>query len=184
MRIISGSFKGRRLKAPKQLPVRPTTDRAKEALFNILNNYFHWDEIKTLDLFSGTGNISFELASRGVQQLTAVDQNKHCVYFIDQTAQSFEMPITVIKNSVERFLSKPAGTFNFIFADPPYSFTQDQLLTLAAQLLDNNWLSKDGRLVIEHDSHIDLSHAPLCYDDRIYGSSRFSFFALADNIEE
>ena len=86
MRIISGAFKGRRLKAPKQLPVRPTTDRAKEALFNILNNHFHWDEIKTLDLFSGTGNISFELASRGVQQLTAVDQNKHCVYFIDQTA--------------------------------------------------------------------------------------------------
>ena len=112
MRIISGSFKGRRLKAPKQLPVRPTTDRAKEALFNILNNHFHWDEIKTLDLFSGTGNISFELASRGVQELTAVDQNKHCVYFIDQTAQSFDMPITVIKNSVERFLSKPAGTFD------------------------------------------------------------------------
>ncbi len=183
MRIISGSFKGTRLKAPKQLPVRPTTDRAKEALFNILNNHFHWDEIKTLDLFSGTGNISFELASRGVQELTAVDQNKHCVYFIDQTAQSFDMPITVIKNSVERFLSKPAGTFDFIFADPPYVISKDQLLTLAAQLLDNNWLSKEGLLVIEHDSHLDLSQHPLCYEDRIYGSSRFSFFSIAKEEE-
>lgn len=179
MRIISGTFKGRRLKAPKQLPVRPTTDRAKEALFNILNNHFNWDEIKTLDLFSGTGNISFELASRGVQELTAVDQNKHCVYFIDQTAQSFEMPITVIKNSVERFLSHPAGNYDFIFADPPYVFSQDQLLTLAAQLLDNNWLNPEGILVIEHDSHINISEHPQCYEDRIYGSSRFSFFSLS-----
>lgn len=178
MRIISGSFKGRRLKAPKQLPVRPTTDRAKEALFNILNNHFNWEEIKTLDLFSGTGNISFELASRGVQQLIAVDRNKHCVYFIDQTAKSFDMPITVIKNSVERFLSIPAGPFDFIFADPPYAFSKDQLLTLAAELLDNNWLDKEGLLVIEHDSHLDLSQHLLCYDDRIYGSSRFSFFTL------
>lgn len=178
MRIISGSLKGRRLKAQKQLPVRPTTDRAKEALFNILNNHFHWDEIKTLDLFSGTGNISFELASRGVKELTAVDQNKHCVYFIDQTAQSFNLPITVIKNSVERFLRKPAGSFDFIFADPPYVFSKDKLLTLAAQLIDNNWLSKEGLLVIEHDSHIDLTQHPLCYEDRIYGSSRFSFFSL------
>ena len=82
MRIISGTFKGRRLIAPKQLPVRPTTDRAKEALFNILNHRLIWDEIKTLDLFAGTGNISYELASRGVNNLTAVDQNKHCTYFI------------------------------------------------------------------------------------------------------
>ena len=97
MRIISGTFKGRRLIAPKQLPVRPTTDRAKEALFNILNHRLDWDEIKTLDLFAGTGNISYELASRGVNNLTAVDQNKHCTYFIHQTAKSFEMPIVVIK---------------------------------------------------------------------------------------
>ena len=180
MRIISGTFKGRRLKAPKQLPVRPTTDRAKEALFNILNNHFHWNEIKTLDLFSGTGNISFELASRGVQQLTAVDQNKHCIYFIHQTAQAFDMPITVIKNSVERFLSHQIGSFDFIFADPPYSFTQEQLLGLANQLLEENWLSAAGILVLEHDGHLDLSQHPLCYEDRIYGSSRFSFFALEE----
>lgn len=180
MRIISGTYKGRRLTAPKQLPVRPTTDRAKEALFNILNNHFHWDEINTLDLFSGTGNISFELASRGVKQLTAVDQNKHCVYFIDQTTQRFEMPITVIKNSVERFLSQSAISFDFIFADPPYAFTQEKLLTLANDLLQNNWLKPGGILVIEHDSHLDLSTHHLCYEARTYGSSRFSFFALEE----
>lgn len=180
MRIISGAFKGRRLIAPKNLPVRPTTDRAKEALFNILNNQFHWDEIATLDLFSGTGNISYELASRGVNQLTAVDQNKHCTYFIHQTAQRFEMPITVIKNSVERFLSQSSGSFDFIFADPPYAFTVGQLTELANQLLENKWLTPTGILVIEHDSHLDLLQHSSCYEARTYGSSCFSFFALEE----
>jgi len=180
MRIISGRFKGRRIIAPKHLPVRPTTDRAKEALFNILNNHFHWDEIKTLDLYSGTGNISYELASRGVQQLTAVDQNKHCAYFIDKTAQELDMPIRVIKNAVERFLSQPASTYDFIFADPPYTFAADQLINLANELLQNNWLKPDGILTIEHDSHLDLSKHNSCYETRTYGSSRFSFFALKE----
>ena len=89
MRIISGTFKGRRLIAPKQLPVRPTTDRAKEALFNILNHRLVWDEIKTPGFVCWNRNISYELASRGVNNLTAVDQNKHCTYFIHQTAKSF-----------------------------------------------------------------------------------------------
>lgn len=176
MRIISGTFKGRRLTAPKQLPVRPTTDRAKEALFNILNNRLVWDEIKTLDLFAGTGNISYELASRGVHNLIAVDQNKYCTYFIHQTAKSFEMPIVVIKSTVEKFLEKPCGPFDFIFADPPYAFTQEQLLAIADKLTLSQWMNKKGLLVLEHDKHLSLSAHPQFEEERTYGSSRFSFF--------
>ena len=86
MRIISGAFKGRKLEPPKKLPVRPTTDMAKESLFNILNNLFYFDEVSVLDLFSGTGNISLEFASRGAQDITSVDNNFHCTKFISQIA--------------------------------------------------------------------------------------------------
>ena len=87
MRIISGIHKGRRLTAPKNLPVRPTTDMAKEALFNILNNTYYFDDISVIDLFSGTGNISFEFSSRGVEQIIAVDNNSKCIHFIEKTKE-------------------------------------------------------------------------------------------------
>lgn len=180
MRIISGIHKGRRLVAPKLLPVRPTTDRAKEALFNILNNRFEWEEVTSLDLFSGTGNISYELASRGVNQLTAVDQNKHCVYFIVKTAEALDLPIHVIKNSVEKFIASPRPTpFSLIFADPPYVYTEEKLITLVDQLVQKEWLTKEGCLIIEHDKHLDLSTHPFFFEERIYGSSRFSFFGFS-----
>ena len=85
MRIISGKFKGRRIFPPKNLPVRPTTDMSKEALFNVLNNHFSFDSLKVLDLFSGTGNISFEFSSRGVEEIIAVDNNSMCIHFIEKT---------------------------------------------------------------------------------------------------
>ncbi|MBT8377462.1 MAG: RsmD family RNA methyltransferase, partial [Bacteroidia bacterium] len=94
MRIISGTYKGRRITAPKNLPVRPTTDMAKEALFNILNNHYYFDSIMVLDLFAGTGNISYEFASRGVEKILAVDENYKCIKFINETAESFNMPIS------------------------------------------------------------------------------------------
>ena len=100
MRIISGSHKGRRIVAPKNLPVRPTTDMAKEALFNILNNHYYFDEISVLDLFSGTGNISYEFASRGTDNILAIDDYFGCIKFINETAESFEMPINTIKTDV------------------------------------------------------------------------------------
>ena len=157
MRIISGRYKGRRLTAPKQLPVRPTTDRAKEALFNILHHRFEWNEIRTLDLFAGTGNISYELASRGVNDLTAVDQNKYCVYYINQTAKALEMPIAVIKNNVEKFLEYPTTPYDFIFADPPYAFKREQLIELVNQLINLHWVKTTGLIVVEHDKHITLN---------------------------
>ena len=104
MRIISGKYKGRKLVAPKKLPVRPTTDMAKEALFNILNNRYYFDEISVLDLFAGTGNISYEFASRGTDNITCVDQNYGCIKYINETAESFEMSINTIKSDVFSFL--------------------------------------------------------------------------------
>ena len=100
MRIISGSLKGRRILAPKKLPVRPTTDRSKEALFNILTNWVTFNEIRVLDLFSGTGNISYEFGSRGVSELVAVDQNKFCVRFIEETSNKFGLNFEVINQNV------------------------------------------------------------------------------------
>ena len=176
MRIISGTHKGRRITTPKKLPVRPTTDRAKEALFNILNHRLKWEDISTLDLYAGTGNISYELASRGVTNLTAVDQNKYCARFIYQTNETLGFSITIVKNSVEKFLANPASSFDFIFADPPYAFTEEMLLSLANTLIENNWLTENGLLIIEHDKHLDIKAHPRLSEERTYGGCRFSFF--------
>ena len=117
MRIISGSFKGRRITAPKKLPVRPTTDMAKEGLFNILNNQFYFDDISVLDLFSGTGNISYEFASRGTSRITAVDADYGCIQFIEKTSEDFQMGIRPQKSDVFSFLEK---TSFFPLAYSPY----------------------------------------------------------------
>ena len=123
MRIISGKYKGRRLNAPKKLPIRPTTDMAKESLFNILNNLYYFDEISVLDLFAGSGNISYEFASRGVEAITAVDAHFNCVKFISNTAEQLDMPIHTVKSDVYAFLKSNASRYTVIFADPPYEST-------------------------------------------------------------
>jgi len=124
MRIISGSLKGRRITAPKKLPVRPTTDRSKEALFNILNNWVEFSEIRVLDLFSGTGNISYEFGSRGVSNIVAVDQNKYCTRFIEETSTHFNLNVAVVCKNVFDYLKKPHQSFDVVFADPPYDLPE------------------------------------------------------------
>lgn len=122
MRIISGTLKGKRILAPNNLPVRPTTDFAKEALFNILNNQWYFDEITVLDLFSGIGSITFEFASRGAKAITAVDQHLGCVKFVEQTAKTLTLDgvITTIKADAITFADKEAvKSYDLIFADPP-----------------------------------------------------------------
>jgi len=176
MRIISGEFKGRRISAPKQLPVRPTTDMAKESLFNILNNHYYFDEISVLDLFAGTGNISYEFASRGSQFITAVDAHYNCIKFINTTAEDFEMPITTIKSDVFSFLEQHSMSYDIIFGDPPYDFDKDQFLQIAELVFKNNLVSNDGQLIIEHSKHTDLSSHSNFRDSRHYGGSVFSFF--------
>ncbi|MUP45503.1 methyltransferase domain-containing protein [Gramella sp. BOM4] len=176
MRIISGKYKGKRLTAPAKLPVRPTTDVAKEALFNILNNHYHIASLKVLDLFSGTGNISYEFAARGAENITAVDANYDCVKFIKKTSAELEFPITTIKSDVYKYLEKAASKADVIFADPPYDMEKDDFARIAQLVFEKKLLTEDGQLIIEHSKHTDLSDLDHFREGRKYGSSVFSFF--------
>lgn len=177
MRIISGKYKGKKLVAPKKLPVRPTTDMAKEGLFNILNNRYNFEDLKVLDLFSGTGNISYEFASRGALDILAVDSNAKCVQFISKTAEELGFGITTVKSDVNRFLKSCDRKFDFIFADPPYNFDQGLFIIITELVFTNQLLSEKGLLVIEHSSRMDLSSGKNYSEGRKYGGSVFSFFA-------
>lgn len=179
MRIISGIYKSRKIVAPKKLPVRPTTDMAKESLFNILNNQFYFDAISVLDLFAGTGNISYEFASRGTQNITCVDQDYGCIKFINKTAESFEMPINTIKSDVFKFLEKSNLQVNIIFADPPYSFSEEQFAKISELIFKNKMLLEDGILIIEHSKHTNLSNLNHYGYSKSYGGNMFSFFEIA-----
>lgn len=176
MRIISGSHKGRRLTAPKNLPVRPTTDFAKEALFNILRVRYYFDEIAALDLFSGTGNISFELASRGVPAIISVDAHQGCIKYIDKVSEEFLFPIQAIKSDVSKYLEDTSGKFDFIFADPPYDFDIAQLSSIVSLIFQKSLLNDEGLLVMEHSKMINLSGLEHFTEARKYGGNAFSFF--------
>lgn len=178
MRIISGNYKGRRITAPKKLPVRPTTDMAKEGLFNILNNRFYFDEISVLDLFAGTGNISYEFASRGATKITAVDADYGCIQFITKTSDEFEMGISGIKSDALSFLEKTSLSSDIIFADPPYDMAQEDFERIPELVFERNLLLPEGQLVIEHSKQMDLSHLEHFSNQRKYGGSVFSFFGL------
>lgn len=176
MRIISGSHKGKRLIAPKNLPVRPTTDFAKEGLFNILRNRVGFNEISVLDLFSGTGNIAYEFASRGTERISCVDGHYGCVKYIQQTAKQLEFPIRAIKADVFSYLSHEGNGYDLIFADPPYDITPEELQKLVAMVFENNWLNEGGTLIVEHSKHLDTQTWDYFTEHRKYGGSVFSFF--------
>lgn len=176
MRIISGQYKGRRITAPKKLPVRPTTDMAKESLFNILNNSYYFDEIDVLDLFSGTGNISYEFASRGTEHITAVDSHYACIKFISETSEQFGMSINTIKSDVFRFLENAQYKYDIIFADPPYDFSVELFSKLPDLVFNNDMLLPQGLLIIEHSKHTDLSEISRYSHSKSYGGNVFSFF--------
>ena len=176
MRIISGKYKGRKLTAPKNLPVRPTTDMAKESLFNILNNHFYFDAVSVMDLFSGTGNISFEFASRGTKEIYSVDQHFACVKYINQINKEFDFNITTFKSDVYAFLGKTSLKATIIFADPPYDFETAQFSKIADLIFERNLLEEDGLLIIEHSKQTDLSDHPQFAYDKKYGGNVFSFF--------
>ena len=176
MRIISGKHKGRRLLAPKKLPVRPTTDLAKEALFNVLNNYYYFEDVILLDLFAGTGNISFEFASRGGVNITAVDSYHGCIEFIKKTANELELPIKTVKSDVFKFLEKSDILADVVFADPPYDFSDEQFLKIPELIFANNILSENGMLIVEHSQRTDFTQSPDFSFLKKYGGSIFSFF--------
>lgn len=178
MRIVSGTLKGRRISPPKKLPVRPTTDRAKEALFNILVHQYDFDKCNVLDLFSGTGSISYEFGSRGVESIVAVDQHQGCIRFISQTATELSLPITAVKMSVMLFLERSSNSYHFIFADPPYAFELAAYKSLINTIFEKNTLSHDGLLIVEHAEQIDLSETTHFSHARSYGGCVFSFFTF------
>lgn len=176
MRIISGTYKGKRLIAPKKLPVRPTTDMAKEALFNILNNQYTFSQLAVLDLFAGTGNISYEFASRGAKIITAVDSHYGCMGYIKSTAQELDFPIETIKSDVYNYLEKVPHQYDIIFADPPYDFEEEQFAKIATLVFENELLTENGTLIIEHSKHTSLEEVAHFDNSRRYGGSVFSFF--------
>jgi 16S rRNA (guanine966-N2)-methyltransferase len=175
MRIISGSHKGRVLRPPQGLPVRPTTDLAKESLFNILNNHLDFEGLKVLDLFAGTGNISLEFASRGAALVLSVEQNGRCIDYISRTATELGFrTLSAVRTDVFSFLARSAGKYDVIFADPPYDMPDR---TKVAELVAaGNWLAPGGWLIVEHDKYISFSGMPDFYDERRYGKVHFSFF--------
>ncbi len=176
IRIISGKYKGRRITAPKNLPIRPTTDRAKEALFNILNNDRHFPELKVLDLFTGSGSISYEFASRGTKDIQAVDQNYPVIKFIKQTAQEFDFPIKAIKKNALKFLENTPETYDIIFADPPYEMPKEWQSKLIDTVFDRNLLKENGLMILEHKEQINFDKHPHFDKSKKYGQSVFSFF--------
>ncbi|MDP2188699.1 MAG: RsmD family RNA methyltransferase [Sphingobacteriaceae bacterium] len=173
MRIISGKHKGRQLQAPTKLPVRPTTDRAKEALFNWLQHRYDLGEVRALDLFTGTGNISYELGSRGCKQITAVDQHPGCCRYVKATAELLQLPIEVVQADVFSYF-KRAVAADLVFADPPYD--HPELKTLPDLILHQQLVLPDGVLILEHPAHIQFEQHQQLLEIRTYGQSVFSIF--------
>ena len=180
MRIVSGKWKGKRIVAPKNLPTRPTTDFAKEGLFNIVNNRFFFDDLRVLDLFAGTGNIAYEFASRGAGEITCVDQNKGCVRFISEMADDLGANIQPVQLDAWLFVQKTTTSYDIVFADPPYDWDKHE--ALAEALIQKGFLKEGGEAIIEHSADTDLSHLPGFFEHRKYGHVHFSFFSRPEDL--
>ena len=179
MRIIGGTLKGLKLNPPNNLPVRPTTDMAKEALFNILQNQIDFEGLRVLDLFSGTGNISMEFASRGAEQVVAVDRSIQCVHYLKDTARQHGLTvIKTFKEDVFKYLTLETDQFDLIFADPPYDL--NKIPEIPKIIFNKNLLAPGGLLIVEHQSLQNLSNNAAFTEQRKYGHSSFSFFKSTD----
>jgi 16S rRNA (guanine966-N2)-methyltransferase len=176
MRIIAGELGGRKLHPPNKMPhTRPTTDIAKEGLFNIVENNLDISELKTLDLFGGTGSISFELASRGAVDQTIVEKDSQMYEFIRKTAIQLGIEnLKVIKMDVFKFIDQCKERFDFIFAGPPYALTE--IDELAEVIFEKKMLKQKGWFVLEHTPRNDYKTFPFYKTERNYGTTIFSIF--------
>jgi len=176
MRIISGEYGGRRINPPSKMPhTRPTTDVAKEGLFNVLQHKIDIEGMKTLDLFGGTGSISYELASRGAGDLTLVEKDSTMYEFIRKTIRELRIEnITTVKMDVFKFLEQCSEKFDFIFAGPPYALIN--IDELPRQIFEKDLLNKDGWFVLEHTPRNDYKTFPYYKTERNYGTTIFSIF--------
>lgn len=176
MRIIGGEFGGRRFNPPANMPyTRPTTDSAKEGLFNMLYHALDFSDMKTLDLFGGTGSISYELASRGVTDLTIVEKDPEMIAFIKKTAAALGIGnMEVIKMDVFKYIAQCSNQFDFIFAGPPYALSA--IDELPKQIFERVLLNKGGWFVLEHTPRNDYSGYPFYKTEKKYGTTIFSVF--------
>ena len=175
MRIITGKYKGRHFDIPRTFKARPTTDFAKENIFNVINAYVDWEETTALDLFAGTGSISLELLSRGCQQVISVEKDRDHARFISQCMEKLDTDEHIlIKGDVFRFLKSCHQKFDLIFADPPYALPE--LETIPDLIFQYDLLKEDGLLVFEHGKNNDFSTHPHFIEHRSYGSVNFTLF--------
>lgn len=176
MRIISGTLKGRRINPPAKMPnTRPTTDIAKEGLFNIISNNLDISSLKTLDLFGGTGSISYELASRGAKDLTIVEKDPAMFAFIQNTTKSLGIEkLRPVKMDVFAFISQTTEKYHFIFAGPPYALKNIE--DLPVEVFKHRLLEPEGWFVLEHTPVNDFSNFPFFRAQRNYGTTVFSIF--------
>lgn len=177
MRIIGGTFKGRKFYPPaKNWPTRPTTDYAKEGLFNIINNNFYFDELKVLDLFGGTGNHSYEFISRGCTDVTYVDKFYGCVKFVTEISKKLDIEdkLKIVKADVFKFMEYNTQQFDYIFAGPPYPLPNiDEIPDL---IFKYDMVKPEGWFVMEHNQNHSYEKHPNFSQVRNYGKTYFSFF--------
>ena len=176
MRIISGIYKNRKIKF-NNLQTRPTTDYAKESLFNLLNNMYEFNNISALDLFAGTGNISYEFCSRGVTNITAVDNNKRCIDFIKKIKLSLNITqLNIVFTNSMQYIGRHKKEYDVIFADPPYSYNDKQYEKLIELIFKKKRVKENGTLIIEHSKFVKFTNHTNIFDTKKYGSVNFSFF--------
>lgn len=175
MRIISGRYKGRHFDVPRNFKARPTTDFAKENLFNILNNIVDFEESKALDLFSGTGSISLELISRGCPEVTSVEMDSlHFTFLKKSQAALNDNAWRIVRDDVFRFIRRSGAKYDIIFADPPYALKE--LKDIPDMILDGGMLNEEGIFIFEHGKDYDFSQHPRFVRHIAYGSVNFTFF--------
>lgn len=179
MRIITGSLKGRNIPIPKTGLLRPTSDRAKESIFSIIDSRTYLENCRILDLFAGSGNLGFEAISRGASSCLFVDQEaRHCRH-IEDLAETFEVAgqVQTLTMGIETFLEKASdGRFDFIFADPPYDYLM--MPEMIDTILNDAWLNEDGWFILEHDKRHNFSEHSHCVYAKAYGRTIVSIFKL------
>ncbi|NMB06610.1 MAG: 16S rRNA (guanine(966)-N(2))-methyltransferase RsmD [Bacteroidales bacterium] len=177
MRIISGKYKSRRIQVPQNLKARPTTDFAKEGLFNVLNNFMEWEDLTALDLFSGTGSIAFELISRGASYVVSVEMNQLHYNFICKTQELLgAKELFPLKTDVFKYLQHASQQFDLIFADPPYDLPK--LETIPETIIRKELVKQGGVFIMEHSGKFDFSQLPHFSECRHYGNVHFSIFTF------
>ena len=178
MRIITGRYKGRHFDVPRSFKARPTTDFAKENIFNVLTRYIDFEDTTALDLFSGTGSITLELLSRGCSQVVSVEMDRdHHRFICDCLKKLDDNNCIPLRNDVFKFIKNCHSQFDFIFADPPYALKE--LPRIPDMIIEKGLLKADGVFVFEHGKDHDFSHHPNFVEHRQYGSVNFSLFTSA-----